>query len=171
MMQKLCKAPLFTILFRSVTHFSASGHQRLIAPNFLPVFACHKQHPETFTIMPVEVFVVHFMRPSNGADIGIIAAGKPLETLMNDYIMHQEIGEAIGHDAKANRLHPPDMVVGAEKYQQHAGDSEDHKKGIIFLKKTRFHLMVVAMQIPQKPMHHVSVGKPGYTFHYYKRAN
>jgi hypothetical protein len=106
------------------------------------------------------------MCPTNGAYIGVIAAGEPLESLVDDHIMHQEIGEAIGHDTKPDRLHPPDLIVSAYADQQHTGHGKDHKKGIILFKEARFYLVMIFMEIPQKSMHHIFMGAPGYTLHY-----
>jgi hypothetical protein len=69
---------------------------------FLPVFFCHEQHTETFTLILVEVFMVHFMCPSYGAYVCIIAPGKPFKPLVNDYFMHYKISKAIHSDTKAN---------------------------------------------------------------------
>jgi hypothetical protein len=35
------------------------------------------------------------MGPPDGSYIKIIGAGKPFKALMNNYIMHQEIGKAV----------------------------------------------------------------------------
>ena len=34
---------------------------------------------------------MHFMRPANGTNIGIVGAGEPLEALVNDHIMDQKV--------------------------------------------------------------------------------
>ena len=74
----------------------------------------NQQHAEAFAIMTIEMFVMHFMRPANGTNVTVIAAGKPLESLMNDDIVHQKIPGAIRHDAKTDRLHPPFIIERAE---------------------------------------------------------
>jgi hypothetical protein len=92
--------------------------------------------------------VVHFMRPADGTDISAFAAVEPFETLVDDDIMHQEISRSIGHDAKANSLHPPDLLYSSEKYQQHARYGKDHKEPVVVLKKTGLLLLIVAVKKP-----------------------
>src|SRR5687768_8973301 len=98
---------------------------------FLPVFFMDKQHSETFPLMPVEMFVMHFMGPTNSPHIGTIAAGKPFHPLVYDHVMHQEISKSIGHDTKTDRLHPPQMIERTEIDKQHTGDRKNHKKCIV----------------------------------------
>jgi hypothetical protein len=128
----------------------------------------HIKHSEAFAMIFIEVFVMHFMRPANSPDIGIGAAREPFEALMDDHIMNNEIGEAVGHDAVTDRLHPPYMIYGAEHDQQHTGYGKDDEEGIIFLEKSGFNLMVVAMEIPQESMHYPFMGRPGDGFHQQK---
>src|SRR5574338_1450197 len=93
--------------FRSVFYFFITCHQLFIIPDLFPIFFGHVQHAETFAIMTIQVFMMHFMRPANSPYISVIAPGKPFEALMNDHIMHQEISKPVRHDPKADRLHPP----------------------------------------------------------------
>jgi hypothetical protein len=83
------------------------------------------------------------MCPANGPDIGIFAAGKPFEALVDNYIMYKEIGKSVSHYAKADGLLPPYLVERPKHDQQHAGDRENDKKSIIFFKKSRFHLVMI----------------------------
>jgi hypothetical protein len=62
------------------------------------------------------------------------------------------------------------MIHCPEKYQQKAGNSKDHKEGIILFKEARLHLVMIFMQPPQKTMHDKPVGTPGYSFHQQKSA-
>jgi hypothetical protein len=57
------------------------------------------------------------------------------------------------------------MIIGAKKDQQHAGNSKDDKEAIVLFKKTRFNLVMIAMQNPKKAMHNETMGEPGNTFH------
>ena len=54
-------------------HFFIAGHQFSnqfsIPPYFIPISFMNKQHTEAFSMMPIEMFVMHFMRPANGPDI------------------------------------------------------------------------------------------------------
>jgi len=45
---------------------------------------------------------MHLVSPTDGADISIVAAGEPFETLMDDYFMYNKISEAIKRNAKAD---------------------------------------------------------------------
>ena len=100
-----------------------AGHQFFIPADLIPVFFGDQQHSKTFSLKPVQMFVMHFMGPTDGSYISRIAFGKPFKPLVNDYVMHQEIGKTVGHDAKANCLHPPNMIICAEEDQQYAWNS------------------------------------------------
>ena len=121
--------------------------------------------------MPVKMLVMHFMCPANGTNIPVIAAGKPLESLMNNNIMHQKIPGAICHDAKTDRLHPPYIIKCAEIDQQYAWHSEDDKECIVLLKKARLYLVMIFVRIPKKTMHDIPMCKPCNTFHNYESGN
>jgi hypothetical protein len=119
----------------------------------------------------VEVFVVHLVGPTDGTDIGIVAAGKPFESLVDDHIMDNKIGKAIGHDAKTDGMQPPKpWRLHTVHDAQHAGDGKNHKKGIIFLKKARLYLMMIFVEVPKKAMHDPTVGAPGDGFHQQKNT-
>ena len=91
-----------------------------MAPDFSPIFFVHEQHAKAFTLMFAEMLVVHFMCPSNRFYVGVIASAEPFESLVDDHVMDQEIGETVGHDAQSDRLFPPDIVYRAKEYQKHA---------------------------------------------------
>jgi hypothetical protein len=151
--------------FRCIFNFLITRHQFSVTADFIPVFPCYEQHTKTFTLVTVKVPVMHFMRPPDGPDIPVITAGEPFEPLVNDDIMHQEISKAISHDPKTDRLHPPYMIVCAKPYQQHTRNRKDDKEGIILFKEARFYLVMVSVQIPEKPVHYIPVRKPGNAFH------
>ena len=110
--------------------------------------------------------MVHLMRPSNSADIRIVTSCKPFYPLVDDYIVHEEIRNAISHDAEADGLHHPALVKSAEINEQHTWYGEDHEEGIVLFKESRLWLMMVPVQIPKKPMHHILMGEPGHAFHH-----
>jgi hypothetical protein len=121
--------------------------------------------------MFAEVLVMHLVCPANSTDIGIIAAGKPFEPLVDDDIMDKEIGKAVSHDAKANSMKPPHTrSLHAKHDTQETGYGKNDKESIIFFEKTRFNFVVIFVQIPQESMHHPPVCTPGYTFHQQKNA-
>jgi len=129
------------------------------------------QHSETFALVFVQVLVVHLVGPTDGTDIGIVASRKPLESLVNDHIMDNKIRKAVGHDAKADAVEPP-QTGGLHTIHdaQHARNGKNHKKGIIFLKKARLYLMMVFVEVPKKAMHDPTVGAPGDGFHQQKNT-
>lgn len=147
------------------------GVRSFIIPDFLPILFRYEQHSEAFPIKPVEVLMVHFMRPANSANIGIAAAGKPFHALMNNNIMYQEVGKSICHNTEPYRLHPPLRLKCAEIYQQHAGNGKNDKEGIVLFKETWFRLVMIPMQVPEEPMHNILMRSPGYSFHEDEREN
>lgn len=149
---------------RSVFHLSG-GHQFLVAPNLFPVFTVNIQHTKALPVLLAQMLMVHLMGPADGAYISIPTSGEPLETLMDDHVMHHEIGETIRHDPETDRLHPPDPVLASEHDQQHAGYGKYDKKSVVLLEESGLHLMMIAMQIPEKSMHHPLMCGPGDAFH------
>ena len=125
----------------------------------------NEQHTEAFAIMTIKMPVMHFVCPTNGTDITIISSGKPFKALMNDNIMNEKISNAISHDAKTDRLHPPYIIECAEIDQQDAWHSENDKECIVLFKKPWLRLVMISMQIPKKTMHNVTMGKPCNAFH------
>ena len=105
----------------------------------------NEQHTKAFPIMTIKVFMMHFMCPANSANIPVIAAGKPLKPLMDDDIMNEKISDAISHDAKTDRLHPPYIIKSAKEDQQNTWNREDDKKCIVLFKKTGLHLVMIFM--------------------------
>ena len=85
--------------------------------------------------MPVQMFVMHFMCPPDSPYIIIVASGKPFEPLMNDDIMHNKIGNTIGHDAKTNCLHPPYMIKSSKLISNILGIAKMTKNASFFSKK------------------------------------
>jgi hypothetical protein len=92
--------------------------------------------------------MVHFMRPTDRADIFIVAPGEPLESLVNDYVVNKKICKAVSHYSKSDCLEPVDMLKCTEQYAQKTWDSEDEKECIIFLKQMVMWLMMIFMEIP-----------------------
>lgn len=131
-----------------------------------PVFPVHQQHAEALAIVAIEMLVMHFMRPSDGAHVGITATGKPFKPLVNDHIMNEKVGEAVSHYAEADGLHPPGIFIGSEIDQQHTGYGEDDEERIVLLEESGPDLVMVLMEIPEEAVHDVAVRQPGNAFHY-----
>src|SRR4030095_11438080 len=121
--------------------------------------------------MPVKMLVMHFMCPANCSHITIVASCKPFESLVNDDIMYQKISDTISHDAKTDRLHPPCIIKCAEIDQEYTWHSEDDKECVVLFKKAGLYLVMIFMQVPKKPMHDISMSKPGNAFHNYESGS
>src|SRR5262245_52849641 len=87
-------------------HDTFPGIPSFIFPYFIPVFFIHPHHSETFAIMPVELFVMHFVRPPDSTYIRIVAPGEPFQPLVNDHFMNQEISNAIQGESGTYTDHP-----------------------------------------------------------------
>jgi len=111
------------------------------------------------------MFVMHFVCPPDCAYILIAASGKPFKPLMNDDIMYNKIRKTVGHDAKTYGLHPPDLVKSSKANEQHAWYCKNHKKRIVLLEEAGLNLVMILVETPKKTVHHIPMGKPGYTFH------
>src|SRR5215216_4014414 len=101
------------------------------------------------------MFMMHFVCPSDRPHIAVFSFSQPFEAPVNDHIMNNKISKSISHDPKANSLLPPDMLCGSIIDQQHARYRKYDKEPIVFFKKTRLLLMMIAVQIPKKPMHDI----------------
>ena len=137
-----------SILLRRILHPGGASHQFFIATDLIPIDLMYVEHSKTLAIFFLQVLVMHLVSPANGANIGIIAAGKPFETLMDNNVVNHKIGKAVSHYPKPDRLHPPYLIVSAKADQQHAGNGKYDKEGIVFFKEARLYLVMVFMQIP-----------------------
>jgi hypothetical protein len=64
-------------------------------PCFLQVFQRHYQHSEAFTVLFLQMFVVHLMCLSYRQKVWIARALQPFDPLMDEYLMYQEISDPI----------------------------------------------------------------------------
>lgn len=132
---------------------------------FIPVGFGYVEHAETFAVFFANVLVVHFVCPANGANVYVIAAGKPFEALVNNDIMHQEIRKAVHGNTEANGGRPIHTVLQTEHDAEPAGNGEDEEEGIVLFKHMATGIVVVFVEVPQKTMHHVFMRGPGNAFH------
>jgi hypothetical protein len=132
---------------------------------FLPIATGYYQHTKTFPILLAQMFVVHFVRPANGSNILVVTTGKPFKPLVNNYIVYQKIGCPVHGYTKTNSGCPIRMALQTQHNTQPTGNGEDEKERIVLLKKTGAFLVMVLVEVPQKPVHYKAVGKPGYPFH------
>ena len=128
----------------------------------------HIQHSERFSFLFSKMFMMHFMRPPDSSYIDIIGTGKPFKSLMNDHIMHHKISNAISHDAKTNCLQPIHFIIGSKQNAKKTGNCKNQKKASFFSKNPGPFLMMIFVQVPEKSMHNISMGKPGNAFHQQK---
>jgi hypothetical protein len=112
------------------------------------------------------MLVVHFMGPADHFNISIVAAGKQFEPLVYDDLMYQKISKPIHGYTKTYTNRPVIALHAAEHNAKPAGYGKNQKESIIFFEKSFFFLVMVFMQIPQKPMHHIPMGKPCNWLHY-----
>jgi hypothetical protein len=125
----------------------------------------HQQHTKAFTVVPVKMLMMHFVGPAYRTYICAAAPREPFEPLVDDDIMHNKISQAISHDAETDRLQIPSVSISTEKDEQHTGNSKYDKEEIVLLKESRFYLVVVPVQVPEKAVHHIAMRKPGNAFH------
>jgi hypothetical protein len=111
------------------------------------------------------MFVVNFMCFSDSPEIDVVGAFKPIETLVDKNIVHQEVTYAVGSDAEP---HPYAPVISSHhtKHDEQPGrNGENQKEYIIFFKKSWLVLVMVAVKIPAQAVHHKLVCDPGHKFH------
>jgi len=60
------------------------------------------QHAEALTVLLTQVFVMHLVRLANGQEIWIGGLPKPLDALMNEDLMHEEVQQPIDKNAKTD---------------------------------------------------------------------
>jgi len=114
------------------------------------------------------VFVVHFVGPADGADVRVVASGKPFKALVYNYFVYNKIGKAIHSNTKANGGYPIQLVLQTEHNAEPAWDGEYEKEGVVFFEEAGAFLVMIFVKIPEEPMHYIPVGKPGNAFHYKK---
>ena len=65
------------------------------------IFHRHPEHSETFAILFAEVFVMGFMRSSYGFELVVVCISENFKTLMDEYIVYEEVGKAVKSDAQS----------------------------------------------------------------------
>jgi hypothetical protein len=111
------------------------------------------------------VLVVDFVCLSNGHEIGVFRPPKPLEPLMYEHIMHEEICQAVGSNACAYPHAKIAASHGSSDETPSTWNGEDQKEGIIFLEKARFMHVVIRVEKPHGTVHEVFVRKPRNPLH------
>ena len=111
------------------------------------------------------MLVVDFVRLENGHEISVFSATKPLESLVDENVMNQKIGQTIGGNPRPNPHAKIPSRHGACNETPGAGHSENQEESVILFKKTRLVNVVVLMEKPHHAVHYIFVGEPGDTFH------
>src|SRR5437667_12605269 len=101
------------------------------------------------------MLMMHLMRPANCFYITVIAFRKPFKALMNDYIMHQKISNAIQCDARSNAYNPPGVLHTAKHNAEPARNSENEKECIVLFNKMFNGVMMIFTQTPQNTSPHI----------------
>lgn len=76
-------------------------------------------------MVPVQVFVMHFMCPLDGFDVAVIASGKPFESLMDHNVMDKKISDAVQQDTQSDVKHPVKSRLSTEEKQQNTWCGKD----------------------------------------------
>jgi len=83
------------------------------------------------------MFMMHFVRPANSREVGMIGVPKQLESLMNKDIMYEKVSQAVQGNSKPGPEHPVKMSLHANQKPYNSRQSENQKKEIVVFKKTR----------------------------------
>ncbi len=109
---------------------------------------------------------MYFVSSPDAPCIPVISIPEHFKSLVDKYIVYQEIGCAIGHNSKADRPPIPEGSTMCQVEKCHTDHSVKNKKGVITLKPGIVILsVVVCMEMPQEAVHNILVGKPGHEFH------
>lgn len=107
-----------------------------------------------------------FMGPANPPRIPIVRIAEHFEALVDKNIVYQEVGSTVNQDAQPDRETVPEFSIVTEVKEPHTYNGIEYKKGIIpFEPGVVVFPVVILMQGPQKPVHHILVRGPGHEFH------
>jgi hypothetical protein len=124
----------------------------------------YNQHPEIFTVFLVQVFVVNFVRAADAQYIPVAPVAQQFESLVDDNVVYDEITKPI-HRNTYTDIQPEIIKHQPGHVTVRAGNGENHEERIVFFKKALFPLVVIAVEIPQKAVHHVLMREPGHELH------
>ena len=110
--------------------------------------------------------MVHLMRPADRFKIEIVGVPEQFETLVDEYVVNQEVSQAVKGDSQPYPEQVVETLLPSEVQRQDPGDGEDQEKEVIVLQKPlRFLLVMIFMQRPQESVHDVFVREPGDPLH------
>ena len=93
------------------------------------------------------------------------------DTPMEENIMNQEIPCSIHGDPDSKEKTDVKISKKTSKYENNRYGGEEQSKDIVFLKSLSGVSMVVLMEEPSKPMHHVLMKEPSDSLHKEKGKN
>ena len=99
---------------RNNVYESGSGRfllQLFFPLHLIPVFLCNQQHAKTFAFFLIQVLVVHFMCPTDGTNVGVVAPGKPFKALVDDNLVYNKIRQSVQGNTKTNCSYPIQFIL------------------------------------------------------------
>ena len=123
---------------------------------FFEILERHEQHPKALAVFLAQVFVVDFVRLANGHQVHVLCPFEQGEALVNEDVMHDEVGEPVECNACAN---PKAGVVMKASSDEAIGTwhCENQEEGVVLFEKTRRSGVVVFVEVPHGSMHQVFV--------------
>lgn len=127
----------------------------------------YQQHAEALPIFLTQMLVMHFVRFANGHQVGVVRAFEPLDPLMYEDLVDQEVRDPVRQDAQAEpRPRCIQTLQAARDEEPYARYGEDQEEAIVPFQEAGMVLLVmVRMEIPQPAVHHVLVCRPRHDLH------
>jgi hypothetical protein len=117
------------------------------------------------------MFMVYFVGFSQTNQILVFGVFEPLESLVNQNIMHHEIAKSVKGDSQSYEKKIVHPSFYSEVKKNNTRNGKNHKKDIVaFEHMGVLGLVMVGMKIPHQSVHDVFVSEPSHTFHKQKNA-
>ena len=123
---------------------------------FFEILERHEQHPKALAVFLSQVFVVDFVRLANGHQVHVLCPFEQGEALVNEDVVHHEIGESVKCNACANPKAGVVMKASSDEAIG-AGHRENQEEGVVLFEKAWRSRVMVFMKVPHGPMHQVLV--------------
>ena len=113
-----------------------------------------------------------FVRAADGEEIGVVRIPQPLDSLVDEDLVHEEVEDSVDEDAQA---YPEPRGMQAEHAARdeaaHRRHSEDQEEAVVALDEVVVVLLVViAVQVPEEAVHHEFMRGPSHELHEGGRA-
>lgn len=106
------------------------------------------------------------VRPPDRQQIWIFCISQKPNALVNKNIVHKKVSHSIYGDPKSDIKQVVIIINGTDVHQYDRRNGKDQKEVIVSLQWPFIAVVVVvAVQHPQKSVHHVFVDHPGGAFH------